>query len=380
LTVGWQQTLERQDVAWFPRATGRIHVEAPSGAGQDFDLVQVSGPLYPSVAARLVAAAARPALLVADSASAAAAAVVDDAGHSLVTADGRILLHLGTETLRAEAPTSVRAARSPGPKPWGRLHVVRRLLEARRPLTQTEIGRLSGLSQERVSRVLDPLRQLGMVTRTRAGETVPNREALLDWWLAAYPRDAALAAHYYADDSLPDQLHRAATAHRGRRVAVSGDLAADAVAPWRVPRRVLLYSAEPADLSMAGFVTSGAKEATLTVVTSPDPGVFMPTRPSRPPQRQDEAEHELGGWDVHRGGIVELADPLQVLLDVADGDGPDAGEAAAVLRREVLCGEASEGIADWLTDWLTIGVLGRAARADVPVRQTARDSRPELDR
>lgn len=378
--MSWQQTLERQDVAWFPRATGRIHVEAPSGARQDFDLVQVGGPLYPSAAARLVAAAARPTLLVADSASAATAAVVDDAGQSLVTADGRILLQLGTETLRAEAPTPVHAARSPGPKPWGRLHVVRRLLEARRPLTQTEIGQLTGLSQERVSRVLDPLRRLGLVTHTRAGETVPNREALLDWWLAAYPRDASLAAHYYADDSLPDQLHRAATAHQGRRVALSGDLAADAVAPWRVPRRVLLYSAQPADLSKAGFVSSGAKEATLTVVTSPDPGVFMPPRPNRPPQRQDDAQHQVAGWDVNRGGLVELADPLQVLLDVADGDGPDAGEAAAVLRREVVGGVAGDGIADWLTDWLVMRVLGSAARADVLVRQTARDRQPELDR
>jgi CRP-like cAMP-binding protein len=378
--VGWQQTLERQDVAWFPRATGRIHVEAPSGARQDFDLVQVSGPLFPSVAARLVAAAAQPALLVADSASPAAVAVVDDAGHSLVTADGRILLHVGTETLRAEAPTPIRAARSRGPKPWGQLHVVRRLLEARRPLTQTDIGQLAGLSQERVSRVLNPLRQLGLVTRTRDGETVPNREALLDWWLAAYPRDAALAAHYYAADSLPDQLHRAATAHQGRRVALSGDLAADAVAPWRVPRRVLLYSGQPADLSTAGFVPSGAKEATLTVVTSPDPGVFMPTGPSRPPQRHDETQHELGEWDVHRESLVELADPLQVLLDVAGGDGPDAGEAAAVLRREVLCGEASDSIADWMTDCLDMGVLGRAAPADLLVQQTARDSRPGLGR
>jgi hypothetical protein len=142
----------------------------------------------------------------------------------------------------------------------------------------------------------------------------------------------------------------------------------------------LLYSAQPADLSTAGFVPSGAKEATLTVVTSPDPGVFMLSRPNRPPHRHDDAQHLLAGWDVHRGGLVELAVPLQVLLDVVDGDGPDAGEAAAVLRREVLCGEASEGIADWMADWLTIRVRGRAAPADVLVQQTARDSRPELDR
>ena len=47
-------------------------------------------------------------------------------------------------------------------------------------------------------------------------------------------------------------------------------------------------------------------------------------------------------------GPVELADPLQVLFDVASTDAPDAAEAAAVLRQAVVSEPLTRKLRDWL--------------------------------
>ena len=53
-------------------------------------------------------------------------------------------------------------------------------------------------------------------------------------------------------------------------------------------------------------------------------------------------------------GPVELADPLQILVDVSSAQGPDAAEAAAVVRRAVLSEPLTTRLRDWLLDISTI--------------------------
>ena len=117
-------------------------------------------------------------------------------------------------------------------------------------------------------------------------------EDLFTWWRVAYPGPGGLVQHWYGLEPLPEQLARALAANPGRRVVLSGDLAADAIAPWQAPSRVLLYVAQPADLRVHGFVQSGAQEATLTITAPEDPGVFASPGPGVP--EDIWAEHAPG--------------------------------------------------------------------------------------
>ena len=46
-------------------------------------------------------------------------------------------------------------------------------------------------------------------------------------------------------------------------VAVSGDVAADLIAPWRSPYRAVLYARAGLDLTPAGLTPAGEDDATL---------------------------------------------------------------------------------------------------------------------
>jgi hypothetical protein len=282
-------------------------------------------------------------LIAAGSATRAAVEAVREAGQSVVADNGWMLLQMeGQLVERHPVQRPPRVSRR-GPVPWGGLTVLRRLAEAA-PLSQVQLAAVAKVGQPQVSKTLAALQVDGLVIRSARGWQVPDRDRLLDVWLARYPGPAGLTSHWYALDPLPDQLARAVHAHRERRVVLSGDMAADQLAAWRVPGMIQLYCTEPADLHDQGFVLSGQDKATLALTAPQDVGVFVPRAGEDPEQASGDC---WAAMDTS-SGPVELADPLQILADVASARGPDAAEAAMILRRTVVSEPMTTRLRDWL--------------------------------
>lgn len=351
--MGWRDVLDEAGVAGVPDGPRRLRLVLPSGESCAVRLVAVTGPLRPSwVRARREVWEAGSVLITARSATRAAVDAVREAGQSVVTDNGWMSLQVQGERVEREPILRRSPAPRRGPVPWGGLTVVRRLVEAG-PLTQGQLATAAGVRQPQVSKALAGFRDGGLVVRTAQGWQAADRDRLLQVWLDRYPGAGGLTSHWYAFDPLPDQLARAAHVHRGRRLVLSGDLAADRIAAWRIPGRIHLYSAEPADLREHGFVLSGDEEATLVLTAPQDLGVFVPCA------GEGSAGAGPGVWASMdaTAGPVELADPLQILVDVVSAPGPDAAESAAVVRRAVLSESLTSRLRDWLLTTSTITAL-----------------------
>jgi hypothetical protein len=261
--------------------------------------------------------AVEPSLLSVPRMTARTAADARARGWNLVTDDGLVAIDLGSglvERPTATASSLVRRSQT-GPMPWSTYTLVRRLL-AVAPATQVELARLSGVGQPRVSRVLGKLKDLALVERGADGWRPASWDGLFEWWLASYPGPEGVASFWYSLDDPAIQTAKALGVLRavgGSDAVVSGDAAADRLAPWRRPQTSTVYVRAAGSLASAGFVSVGsAAEATLTLCAAKDPGIWLP----RP-------------W-LSDG--LPLADPLQVAYDLAASAATDADEAVEQLR------------------------------------------------
>src|SRR4051794_29254170 len=185
--VGWREVLAEAEVVGLADGPRRLRLVLPSGAAGVVRVVEVPGPLRPAwVRARRAGWGAEPVLMAAGSATAAAVDAVREAGWSVVTDNGWMLLQLEGQRLeRRPAGRPTRVSRR-GPVPWGAVTVVRRLVEAA-PLSQTRLAVVSGVGQPQVSKVLAGFQTDGSVVRSAQGWLVPDRGQLLDAWLTEYP-------------------------------------------------------------------------------------------------------------------------------------------------------------------------------------------------
>jgi hypothetical protein len=274
-------------------------------------------------------------LLVVPAASPAALQAAESAGISLLVIDerhnppvrGHVVLPHHVVTLPATRPGSEAAGPAPirpGPHPWGSLAVIRQLL-AGTAATQSELARRAAVSQPRVSQTLAGLDDAALVRRTGvAGHSrwvVADWDALADWWLTRYPGPGGITTYWYALTSVPKQARAAVTElHRaGALAAVSGDPAADVLAPWHRPTRAVVYAqasdtSDPIDLEEPGLTPAGTEEATLELSVPADHGVWASPDPR--------------GTDAS----LPLADGMQVLWDLARSPSSDTDQAVAALR------------------------------------------------
>ncbi len=266
------------------------------------------------VPSRVPPAPEGPGLFVTTRASARAVEVLTAAGWNVVTDVGQLGVRLGDRWIAPEPPPTVPArqgATRRGPVPWATFTVARRLL-AGPPSTQDHLGRRSAVSQPKVSRVLARMRADGLVVRTPQGWAPADWDRLTDWWLAAYPGPGGVASYWTS--VAPPAVQAAETlsclnATDPDNGVLSGDVAADVLAPWRRPSSSVVYVRT--GMRVPGLVpVSTPDEATLTVCAPADPGLRLP----RP-------------WQA---GGQRLADPLQVLYDLTAGS--DRADAATRLR------------------------------------------------
>jgi hypothetical protein len=219
-----------------------------------------------------------------------------------------------------------------GKVPWKSFTVIRRLIE-QPAATQKALADAARVSQPRVSQILAPLTARHLVERTVTGWTVRDFDGLLSLWLTTYPgpggvstywfgletpREQAIAAMRLLKNDMRDAASTPNAVGGDQFPVLSGDLAADLIAPWRSPGRAVIYSNVGADLAEAGLTPTAADEATLELIVPQDTGVF-------PPRRALMAEQET------HDPFMPTADPLQILWDIQRSPGSDRDEAVARL-------------------------------------------------
>jgi hypothetical protein len=168
--------------------------------------------------------------------------------------------------------------------------------------------------------VLARLRDHNLVEKVERGRWRPNREALLDRFMAEYRGPGGSEQFFYALESPADVAVRAARS-LGYQVAVSADVGPDLIVPWRRPSTVILYVKRVSNMAALELVDAqGRHDANVIVRTPADRSVFpVPALVA-----------ELHGVEIG------LADPSQMLWDLDDLGGADRAEAAGRLRECLL--------------------------------------------
>lgn len=172
-------------------------------------------------------------------------------------------------------------------------------------LRQRDIAAAVGVSQQAVSQMVEkaPLPNTPMTSAER-------RE-----WLAALSSvpvdDGLVETYWYSMDAVVEQVRSAIKLgdELAVRVLAGGEVAADALRPWRVPTRGLVYAAELIDLSVFDLVEATADDATLTVRVPADPTLWT----------------TASWWHRIHVGIATM-DPVVVLADLLAGT--DLGDGA----------------------------------------------------
>jgi len=310
-------------VADFPGPDARADVllSGPNLTRTTFEIKRFARPVQPSALRRLATAvdSGRPdvrLLVIAPGASPEARRVAEEAGVSLITAPegtpAEGFLCTAADIVRLESPTpSPAQARARGRVPWGTYAVAFTLLEGP-ARDQSELAARAGIGRPRVSQVLTQLGEL--VVRSDAEWAVSDPRALAAWLVERYPKAPLLATTWA---TLEPPVRAAETASRrldeiGVRHAVSGDIAADRIAPWARPATAWIWVAKPADLQPAGLTPAPADAATLTLAVSEDPHLLSSARPAA------DDMPLLPGWRVwvdlvHKGrddAAAALADAL----------------------------------------------------------------------
>lgn len=261
-----------------------------------------------------------PSLLAVTRATDRAVTTAVNRGWDIVTDDGKVHVQIGDRLVSHQriAPAWPGEGRR-GPISWATFTLGRRLL-AGPAATQERLAERTGTSQATVSRALGRWARAGLVEQTSAGWQPTSFDALADWWIANYPGPGGVTSYWYSLDAPRTQV-RAVLDVLDRPVAVSGDPAADALAPWRRPSTVTIYAQTGQSLASAGFVPVGSPdEATLTLCAPRDPGIWLPAP-----------------W-VASG--MPICDPVQILYDLAVSRGSDRVEAGNHLRT-ALCSTLS---------------------------------------
>ncbi len=328
VAVMWTATLAQAGVDVVPLGPSRAELHW-QGHMDVFDIVQLDRPVHPSKLREPSSAAA---LVVTPSATAGARDRARTLGWSLVTAagDGWLLFSDGAcAALPGRVPSETsHLTPQRGRHGWGRWSLVREIVRCSGQ-TQGVLARSVGLSQSRVSRLLTPLREQDLVQRTSQGWRATEWDELVRWWLTSYPGPGGVTTWWYGLKPTQQQLlpalqvlQQAAKARSAAAPAISGDSAADLIAPWRRPTTLVLYAHVGADLALAGLTPAhGPDDATCQLVVPEDTGVWAAA---------DAPPHPLSD-----GMQAPVVDGLQVLWDVVQSPGPDAAEQALRLQRHL---------------------------------------------
>jgi hypothetical protein len=214
--------------------------------------------------------------------------------------------------LRALVDDIENVGRPRGRPSWGRHALMRALLFSDEPRTQVELAAQIDTSQAAVSKALKDW--TGTVEKVNGRWRAFEPEKLWNRFLDTYPGPGGITESWYSLDPIIKQAEDAQAT--GPDVLLSGDAAADTIAPWRVPTKALVYAKKGLPLARAKFAEAERDEASLEVVIPADPTIWA----------------TAAAWSAH----PQTVDPVLAAWDVRRTGGPDAGEAIDRLARRVL--------------------------------------------
>lgn len=146
--------------------------------------------------------------------------------------------------------------------------MVRHLYATLEPTTQVDLAAHAGVSQPAVSQYLSSLRENGDVSFEDPG-WLANRALLPGSYWQGYASRFASESCWYRIDPVPAQVDD--LVEWQSELIVSGDVAADAVLPWKVPVVAIVYThVEDSVMDGLGFVRADTA-ATATVLVRPVP-------------------------------------------------------------------------------------------------------------
>ena len=243
------------------------------------------------------------------------------AGHIDVLTEHPLQLVLRGSVYTGEVPIQPPERRRPsGRAAWIRWAVGRCLILSPEPLRQPAIADMLDTSQQSVS---NAARQLGdLVEDIGNGLSAVNKGTLLEHWLEDYTGPGGLKFGWYSLDPIVEQTLKAAKVADLFDVSplISGDVAADRLAPWKLPSRGRIYVNSLIDLGGDGFVPAPVDEATLITCVPRDPTLW---RLSNAARSQDS-------------GAAALADAAILYWDVLASGDIDSAEAAGHLRELII--------------------------------------------
>lgn len=211
-----------------------------------------------------------------------------------------------------EKPAAAPAAR--GPRPYGRFAVARSLLRTDRPQTQTILAAATGLTQAAVSKAVHGLGE--RVVRDGPGWVAAEASELFDFAVNAYPGAGGISVYWYSGEAITEQARTIAAL--ARDALISGDVAANDLAPWRISRTAAVYARTGVPAGTLPFGESEPTRATLKVTVPKDQTVWATA---------------LHWW----GGLRQFTDPIITAHEVlCSGGGGDEREAVDKIRDSVL--------------------------------------------
>lgn len=239
---------------------------------------------------------------------------VDELGNYDLRAEG-ILFRNRVPTPRGAGRRSSHAL----PRGWAGLQVVRTLIaEPPDPVQTSTLARAAGVSAPRTSQVLHQLQTHGYVSKRPDGAWDVDRITLLDLFLEEYRGPGGDDRHFYALDI--GAATRAIAEHGELEPVISGDIAADLLAPDRRPSHLIAYVRQGSVDEDDTLVVSAATEANVTVIRPLDTSVF-PVEPLRPSTVTP---------------AIRLAHPTQVVWDLQRLGGQDRLEHLEDLKAWIL--------------------------------------------
>lgn len=203
------------------------------------------------------------------------------------------------------------------PRGSGSWSIIRSLISDGVAEGEAELAERAGVSQPRVSQVLSALSAAELVVRRGRSTWAADRSALLDAFLNSYADTRGFTSWFYSLDSPQETCERIVAAGESLQAAtvISGDVAADRLAPWRVPTHTTVYTG---DHRLAPHLeltpAQGPDDANVELIVPADKSVLR-IRP------EDDAT---------------LAHPTQVVLDLQRLGGADRHEAAEKVREWLL--------------------------------------------
>lgn len=214
--------------------------------------------------------------------------------HDMTLVLDEMVVHHGEIHMLDETPPTQPAKR--GPRAYARHAVWRVILAGAARSDQVQLAELAGVTQGSVSNALRML------------PATDDVGGLFDELVRSYPGPGGQTFYWWSDRPVAEQAKHLAS----RAALISGDFAADATAPWRIPERVVGYMREPIDLAMDGYVLSDESDYT-TLVTIPSDKTLWATAATW--GREDVADPAIAAYDVLRtattGDEDEAVDKLR---------------------------------------------------------------------